>query len=73
MVDISLLLSTFKMFSYANPYDFEPILAEGDQVNSMDIVLDVVDVFGGDDEKADSWHLNSISPLYNLHNYVLRY
>ena len=26
------------MFRYANPYDFEPRVAEGDQVDYMDII-----------------------------------
>ena len=29
------------MFRYANPYDFEPRVAEGDQVDYMDIVQGV--------------------------------
>ena len=33
------------MFRYANPYDFEPRVAEGDQVGGMVIVLDVSDDF----------------------------
>ena len=34
------------MFRYANPYDFEPRVAEGDQVDYMDIVQGV-DEFDG--------------------------
>ena len=33
------------MFRYANFYDFEPRVIEGDHVDGMDIVLDVVDEF----------------------------
>ena len=64
------------MFTYANPYDFEPRVAEGGQVCGMDIVLDGIDEFGGQDVEtglALSFtvkHLSRISLtflLYNLH------
>ena len=44
------------MFRYANPYDFEPRVAEGDQVDYMDIV----DEFDGQDVETEGWRLNSM-------------
>ena len=42
------------MFRYANPYDFEPRVAEGDQVDYMDIVQGV-DEFDGQDVRLLSF------------------
>ena len=47
------------MFRYANPYDFEPSVAEGDQVDYMDIVQGV-DEFDGQDVETEGWRLNSM-------------
>ena len=47
------------MFRYANPYDFEPRVAEGDQVDYMDIVQGV-DEFDGQDVETEGWRLNSM-------------
>ena len=47
------------MFRYANPYDFEPKVAEGDQVDYMDIVQGV-DEFDGQDVETEGWRLNSM-------------
>ena len=47
------------MFRYANPYDFEPRVAEGDQVDYMDIVQGV-DEFDGQDVETEDWRLNSM-------------
>ena len=51
------------MFMYPNPYDFEPRVAEGDQVNGMGIDLDVVDGFDGQD--VDSEGCRFLSPQSN--------
>ena len=48
------------MFRYANPYDFELRVAEGDQVDYMDIVLGVVDEFDGQDVETEGWRLYSM-------------
>ena len=47
------------MFRYANPYDFEARVAEGDQVDYMDIVQGV-DEFDGQDVETEGWRLNSM-------------
>ena len=47
------------MFMYANPHDFEPRVAEGDQVDYMDIVQGV-DEFDGQDVETEDWRLNSM-------------
>ena len=47
------------MFRYANPNDFEPRVAEGDQVDYMDIVQGV-DEFDDQDVETEGWRLNSM-------------
>ena len=47
------------MFRYANPYDFEPRVTEGDQVDYMDIVQGV-DEFDGQDVETEGWRLKSM-------------
>ena len=47
------------MFRYANPHDFEPRVAEDDQVDYMDIVQGV-DEFDGKDVETEGWRLHSM-------------
>ena len=64
------------MFRYANPYDFEPRVAEGDQVDYMDIVQGV-DEFDGQDVETEGWRLNSMLWcnifVKHLHKAVMKY
>ena len=52
------------MFTYANPYDGEPRVAEGDQVDVMYIVLDVVDEFASALYRYGDSFLQSVSFIH---------
>ena len=47
------------MFRHANHYGFELRVIEGDQEDGMDIVLDVVDEFNGQDVETEGWRFLS--------------
>ena len=48
------------MFRYADPYDFEPRVAEDSQVVGMNITLDENDEFDGQDVQTEGWRLCSM-------------
>ena len=52
------------MLRYVNSFDFEPRMAEGDQVDDMDIVLGKVNEFDAKDVETEGWCFSDASNCF---------